>query len=137
MGSLAFVAAARAVWGVVKDKGDPDRRLVLPIKNNIGNDASGLAYKVIRADNGAPCLEWEPDPVNVDVSEAMAPAISNGGGESKVKGGGAKDWLLEVLADGPMPVKEIKRLASDAGLSWRTGPSVIPPRRTESHGAMR
>ena len=35
-GSLAFVAASRAVWVVAKDRQDPDRRLFLPVKCNLG-----------------------------------------------------------------------------------------------------
>src|SRR5258707_1089349 len=35
MGSLAFSAAARAVWGLAQDRDDPERRLLLPIKNNL------------------------------------------------------------------------------------------------------
>ena len=46
MGSLAFTAAARAVWGVTKDKGDSQRRLMLPVKNNIAPDVMGLAYSI-------------------------------------------------------------------------------------------
>ncbi len=40
-GSLAFVAAARSAWIVAKDRDDPNRRLFLPLKNNIGNDQTG------------------------------------------------------------------------------------------------
>ena len=32
MGSLAFAAAARSVWAVVKDREDKQRRLLLPVK---------------------------------------------------------------------------------------------------------
>jgi len=43
MGSLGFVAAARAAYLVAKDPEDPDRRLFLPMKNNIAEDRGGLA----------------------------------------------------------------------------------------------
>ena len=46
MGSLAFAAAARGVFGVVRDPDQEDRRLLLPIKNNIGNDRTGFAYRI-------------------------------------------------------------------------------------------
>jgi len=32
----------------------------------------------------------------------------------------AKAWLREVLADGPVGQKELKREAAEAGLAWRT-----------------
>jgi putative DNA primase/helicase len=36
MGSMAFIAAARAAWIVCKDKDDPRRRLLLPVKKQPG-----------------------------------------------------------------------------------------------------
>src|SRR5690606_14815513 len=71
MGSLAFVAAARAAYVVVRDKNDSQRRLFLPIKNNLANDESGLAYSLATRqlvdDDGrqfeVAYLVWEDEPV--------------------------------------------------------------------------
>ena len=46
MGSLAFVAAARATWLIAKDPQNPARRLMLPLKNNFGTDTTGLAFTI-------------------------------------------------------------------------------------------
>ena len=117
MGSLAFVAAARMVWAVVKDTEDPTTRLVLPIKCNIAPDVSGLRYGVV--DNeGAPCVAWSADPVNVDVDEVMAAGTDR---EAATERDEAKDFLRTVLADGPVASKDIKAEASsNGGPSWRT-----------------
>ncbi len=48
-GSLAFVAAARAAFIVAKDTENDARRLFLPLKNNIGNDKTGLAFAIASA----------------------------------------------------------------------------------------
>ena len=47
MGSLAFAAAARAVWAITKDSDDPERRLFLPAKLNLARDPDGLAYRIV------------------------------------------------------------------------------------------
>jgi hypothetical protein len=73
MGSLAFAAAARAAWAVSKDKDDPRRRLLLPIKNNIAPDTGGLAYRIEPLGvGGCPVVAWEPDAVNVSADDALA-----------------------------------------------------------------
>jgi putative DNA primase/helicase len=46
-GSMAFIAAARAVFLVCKDPDDDKRRLFLPIKNNLGVDSPGLAFCIV------------------------------------------------------------------------------------------
>lgn len=45
-GSLAFVAAARAAYVVAKDLDMPERRMLLPIKNNIGDDHTGFSFSI-------------------------------------------------------------------------------------------
>lgn len=57
-GSIAFTALARAAWIFGKDQEDPDRRLFLCLKNNLGKDNSGLEYRVVEAANGAPRISW-------------------------------------------------------------------------------
>ena len=48
MGSLAFVAAARAVWAVVADAEDEtQRRLLVPVKQNLSAASTGLAYRIV------------------------------------------------------------------------------------------
>lgn len=118
-GSLAFVAAARSAYAVARDKEDPKRRLLLPIKNNLGADVSGVSYRiaetVVEGLGGVPYVTWDVDPVTVSADEALAPAS---GGESTVAD--ATEFLTELLRDGPVPVKEIKTEASAAGITWRT-----------------
>ena len=121
MGSLAFVAAARAAFVVVKDKENEHRRLFLTAKNNIGNDSEGLAYQVrsVTLDNGISTsrVEWETEPVSITADEAMRPTVSDEEGESMAD---AKAFLIGLLADGAMPSKQVRADADGAGYSWRT-----------------
>ena len=45
-GSLAFVAAARAAYLVASNEEDDGRRLMLPLKNNIGPDQTGFSFRI-------------------------------------------------------------------------------------------
>ncbi|MDA0995046.1 MAG: AAA family ATPase [Proteobacteria bacterium] len=116
VGSIAFTAAARSVIGVTKDRDDPTRRLVLPVKNNLGCDSSGMAYRIDTASNGAPVLMWEPDAVDIDINEVLnAPNDEDQWARNEVE-----DWLLLILDGGPVQAKDLKKLAAEAGHSWRT-----------------
>lgn len=117
MGSLAFVAAARAVWAVVKDQEDSSKRLMLPIKNNLAADTSGLSYSVV-VPHGAPCLAWSDQPVTITVDDALAAGRDDDPRGSERRD--AKAWLGEVLGDGPMEAKEVKRQANAGGPAWHT-----------------
>lgn len=108
MGSLAFVAAARAAWAVVRDKSDIMRRLFLQVKNNLSVAMQGLAYRII---DGVCCFEAEP--VSITVDQAMAPPRKSSSAEDK-----AREWLIGLLSDGPLSVKEVSDEAKAAGISW-------------------
>jgi putative DNA primase/helicase len=119
MGSLAFAAAARAAWAVSKDKDDPSRRLLLPIKNNIAPDTGGVAYRIEpRGVDGCPVVAWEPNTVNVSADDALAGDRDEGGGRTELDD--AAGWLANLLAHGPRPARDVERDARDAGYSIAT-----------------
>jgi hypothetical protein len=119
MGSLAFVAAVRAAWLVVEDDEFPARRLFVPIKNNIAEDSTGLAY-CIRAtvQGGTPVVEWEPDPVHMTADEALR--RGSGTADESPQRTDAEAWLTDFLADGPKAASEITRASEAAGIAERT-----------------
>jgi putative DNA primase/helicase len=119
MGSLAFAAAARAAWAVSKDKDDPRRRLLLPIKNNIAPDTGGLAYRIEpRGVDGCPAVTWEREPVKLSADDALAGDRDDGGGRTERDD--AADWLADLLAHGPRASRDVEREARDAGFSIAT-----------------
>ena len=117
-GSLAFVAAARAVFVVIKDPEDPARRLVLPVKNNLAVDNSGLAYRIVTTPAKTPTIGWEPGPVTVTADELMSAMPNERGGGSDQNE--AVDWIRAQLKNGPQKAKDLVRRAEEDGLEWRT-----------------
>lgn len=113
-GSLAFVAAARAVYVVTKDKNNPERRLILPIKNNLAKEKTGLAYTVVTAENGQPIIAWESEPVVMTADEALAPLEPN---EERTITDEAVDFLRDLLSNGSMKVLQIQKEARQAGIT--------------------
>lgn len=124
MGSLAFVATARAAFIVAKDNDDPARRLFLPAKNNIGNDQTGLSFTVEAAKipSATGMVEtsrilWGQEAVTVTADEAVA-SISNPEEHSDMQD--AKAFLRDLISAGPVPSRQIRADAEGAGYSWRT-----------------
>ena len=76
-GSGAFVAVARSAWLVEKDPQDPDgkRRMIVPLKNNIGDDQTGFAYRVegVAVANGIETsrIIFEPGTVTISAAELL------------------------------------------------------------------
>ena len=120
-GSTAFVAAARAVWGVVEDREDEsgDRRLLLPIKNNLGDDRTGLAYSIIKKDGEpAPVVCWEPELVRIRIDDAMGTTARKGPEPTKRNEAGV--WLKAALAAGRRLAAELFAEAKAAGIAPKT-----------------
>jgi hypothetical protein len=125
MGSIAFVAAARAAFLACKDRDDAtdNRRLFLPVKNNIGNDKTGLAYR-FAGEREQTRIEWEPEPVTTTADEATAEQRPGGGDrqgkrrERKEEEAGTRLLIaLDRLADPTTGWAMLGRVRDAAGLT--------------------
>ena len=120
-GSLAFVAAARAVFLVAEDNHDPERKLLLPLKNNISGLRTGYAFGLepVQLPNGVEScrLKWDSTLVTTTAAEAMAPIAHAGDTSAAIV---AEAFLAEELADGPRTATALKEAAAEAGIAWRT-----------------
>lgn len=115
MGSLGFVAAARAVWHFAKDPDNEQRRLILPAKMNLAPDPTGLAYQI---ENGG--VRWEADAVKMTADDLMAreaDAQANGKGTRRTE---AVEWLRELLNDGSVASKQVFADGAEHGFSKKT-----------------
>lgn len=58
-GSIGIAGAARSVLLVAKDPADPERRILAPVKSNLGRPSAALAYTMEEASNGAVKVAWQ------------------------------------------------------------------------------
>jgi hypothetical protein len=118
-GSLAFVAAARAVWTVVKDASDPTRRLFLPLKNNFAPDTKGLAFTIeTHEQTHAATIRWHPDPIEANGGTAFASTRPRGRPDDDLQR--AIGWLGKFLADSPLPTRVVWKAADANGITIGT-----------------
>lgn len=110
-GSLAFAAAARAVWLVATDRDDKRRRLFLPIKNNLAEALTGLAYR-IEGDKARAVgrIAWDPRPIEASADEALAVLTSEDTDRRRDREE-AKEWLLDILQGERIGWDELIKLA--------------------------
>jgi putative DNA primase/helicase len=99
------------------------RRLFLPMKNNIGNDRTGLAFELQSAQVDSPArvietcrVMWHAELVTITADEVTRPDDNESGHTATDD---AAEWLREVLTDGPISASDIKRMARDAGHTSR------------------
>jgi hypothetical protein len=117
-GSMGFVAAARAVWTVCRDRTNPGRHLMLPLKNNLAPAACGLAYTIEpHTDFAAPFLRWHPEPIDISVDEALASKSRGPEAEEQIAAG---KWLRTILAAGPKSASDLLEEGSQRGFESRT-----------------
>jgi len=108
MGSLAFTAAARAVWAITRDENDNHRRLFLPIKTNLSHDPKGLAFRI---ENSR--LIFEDQPIEIRAEDALSNEVQ----DETTAIAQACEWLQEALSDGTLPAKDCFRMAKDNSIS--------------------
>lgn len=118
-GSLAFVAAARAVFLIVKDPLEPGRVCMLAAKSNYGPTTTNYAFTKSEADNGHAFVKWEDEPVNVSADVLFGDGNSARQNSVQVGTEEAEAWLRAELIGGARPGKEVKAAARKAGISTR------------------
>lgn len=114
-GSIAYVAASRATWLITNDKDEHARKLMIPVKFNIGPKPDGMAYKIIENQQSQPVIAWETDPIEIDADEALAPD-----GSTAPERNEAQEFLIEILKDGPVLSKEVIKEANELNITERT-----------------
>ena len=123
-GSGAFGAACRSAWLVGDDPEDDDRnrRILTPLKNNLGDDKTGFAYRTegVKLSDSITSSRicFEPGTVATTASELLRGRR----GTPDLQGAlwEAMDFLREQLADGPKPAKQIMEEAEAEGIYKRT-----------------
>ena len=126
-GSIAFAALARVVLVAAK-KREPENgeasRMLARAKSNIGQDDGGFSYDLHQAElpeyRGiiASYVVWG-DEIAGSAREMLATAEMADNDEGGALSD-AREFLEDLLRNGPVAVKHIKRAATDAGLSDAT-----------------
>ncbi len=122
IGSIGFVASARAAFCVVRDPDDQNKRLFLPTKNNIGNDTTGFSFTIephIFDSKGVETsrIVWNTEKVTSTANEVMSRSLNL---DEKSALEEATDFLTDILKNSPKSVNEIEREAKSACISWAT-----------------
>lgn len=90
MGSVAWVNAVRAAHMFTRDPEDADRRLFIPMKNNLGPERKGLAYKLVFEPNRMAKVEWLGE-VDTTANDAMS------GEKQPARRVLATEWLMGIF----------------------------------------
>lgn len=129
--SVAFVAHARTVLAVGEDP-ETGRRVVAPLKNNLGPLPPVLAFRI--GDQG---LEWEPGIVEGTAESLLA------GDEAPTRTerqelDRAMQFLRDELSDGPVRSTEVVKDAKANGIAertlWRAKAALKVPAHREGQG---
>lgn len=115
LGSGAFVQVARIELRVAEDPDNPDRRLLLPVKNNLAA-APGLAYRIESGSNGAGFAIWEEGTVDISIGEVEADGV----GQDRSAINEAIEWLEGFLSDGPVKASEALSQGRKHGIAEAT-----------------
>jgi putative DNA primase/helicase len=121
-GSLAFGALARLVMVAAKNPED-GKRVFMRAKSNIGEDHGGFHYDLHQVELekfpgvSTSQLLWG-EAIDGTARELLAETETTDDSEHKSAMNEAMDFLTDLLKDGPVLSKEIKRDVEQAGLSW-------------------
>src|SRR5262249_5091210 len=102
---------------------DDNRRLFLPVKNNLARLGHGVAFRLDQRTIGDPAegivassILWGDEPVTVTADQALAAAGGTGRERDPTATNDAVEFLRDILAQGRAQVAELEAAARAAGL---------------------
>ncbi len=111
-GSIAFTATARIVQLVGSHPNNKDERVMAPIKNNLTEAAPSILFSITKTG-----FLWKGE---CDLTAANLMGTGDESAPTNHVREDAKEFLREVLSNGPKSAREIIEESKDAGLSWTT-----------------
>lgn len=111
LGSIDFAAQARSILLVGQDPENEHLRVLAHVKSSLAPACPSISFEL-----GVTGFRWA-GVSSITADMLLAPRQ---GQEDRNAEDEAASWLEEMLSDGPVPARDIKRAAGDAGLSWRT-----------------
>src|SRR2546426_2232815 len=116
LGSVAFVAAARTVFAVGRDSDNPDRRILVCVKNNLAAHPPALAFSIVEQ-AGRAVLRWEEQPVTGVDADSVLSSLSASEREERQD---VDEFLRDLLADGQVAANDMFQAGRQNGLSEAT-----------------
>jgi hypothetical protein len=111
IGSIDFTAAARSVLLVGTDPSDPAKHAIAHIKSNLAELGGAVGYEIR---DGRFCWTGDSD---------LTAELMLGAANSQVERNtiaDAKDFLREILSEGPLASEDVQRDAGNTGISRST-----------------
>lgn len=127
-GSIAFGAVARVAMAAAKlpdDHPGGPGRIFCRSKSNIGPDSGGFRYDLHQAELQSYAGVFTSSVVWGEALDGSARELLGQADQGSAPGDrseldAAQEFLRNILADGPLPSKQVKADADGAGYSWRT-----------------
>ncbi len=112
MGSLALVAASRAVWTLWPDMDEPERTFFIPLKCNLSAALHAHAYRIVASplNPKQPTLIWEPEPIRMALL-----STSTANPMPRMRDQQCVSWLRCLLKNGPVPSSDLEKAAGEEG----------------------
>lgn len=119
-GSIAFTGLARVVMTVGQLPDDPETRVMAVTKINVTKAPKALCFTIDEMPNDRSKFVWG-DFVDLSSDDILAFNAKKAGKASDAdRVEEAKDFLTDVLDDGPVEQTKLKRMAEKRGWDWKT-----------------